>query len=81
VEIPPDIERAIEEEVARNLQAELDNRGLLLVAGALAEAEAAGAERGTRLLRRAISVCYPTSRQSVGGVSRKPDNARLMCYC
>ena len=69
MEIPADIQRAIEEEVARNLRAELDNRGLLLVAAALAEAEAAVAELGTRLLTRAISVCYPTSRQSDGAVT------------
>jgi hypothetical protein len=69
VEIPAGIQRAIGEEVARNLETELGNRGLLLAAGALAEAEAELAQRGTRLLTSAISVCYSISRLGDGALT------------
>jgi hypothetical protein len=64
VEIPPGIEQAVDDAVARQLETELGRRGLLLAADELAVAEAEAAQRGTHLLTGVIHRCYPISRQS-----------------
>ena len=63
VEIPADVERRIRDAVARHLESELRNRGLLLAVDEVATAEAEAAQRGTRLLTDVIHVCYPISRR------------------
>src|SRR5262249_20080192 len=52
--------------VAQQLEAELDDRGLLLTADHFAAAEAESAQRGKRLLTRVIHQCYPISAQHDG---------------
>jgi hypothetical protein len=64
VEIPAGVDDAVSREVARQLEAELGARGLLLDTRRLAEAEAEAAARGGQLLIRVIELCYPASRRS-----------------
>jgi hypothetical protein len=69
VAVPAPIEQAVGDAVARQLEAELGNRGLLLAAGDFAAAEADAAQRGARLLTSLIHRCYPFTRQAAGEVA------------
>ena len=78
--IPGELELALSAEVSRLLETELGVRGLLLGSERLAAAEADAAERGVRLLRRAVEACYPAVRRGAAaeldlGAAR--DAARL----
>jgi hypothetical protein len=63
VEIPARIEHAVGDAVARQLETELGDRGLLLAADDLVAAEAEAAQHGARLLAGVIQRCYPISSQ------------------
>ncbi len=58
VEIPSGIEHAVSEAVARRLEAELGDRGLLLSGDALAAAEDDAERDGARLLALLLRRCY-----------------------
>jgi hypothetical protein len=58
VQVPADVERAVEELVLRHLRTELAAYGLLLTADALREAKAKTAQRGKDLLAEFITRCY-----------------------
>ncbi|HEV8365619.1 MAG TPA: hypothetical protein VGQ52_19045 [Gemmatimonadaceae bacterium] len=62
VETPARITQAVAESVARHLEAELGNRGLLLRADVLAEAQADAAQLGARLRNSVLRRCYPDFR-------------------
>ena len=62
-EIPAPIERAVGDAVAHRLEAELGDRGLLLMADNLVAAEADAAQCGARLVISLIHRCYPITRQ------------------
>jgi hypothetical protein len=61
------IEQAVSDAVAKHLETELGERGLLLTADRLAEADADAAQRGARLLTSVIDRCYAIRRQ--GGLA------------
>ena len=63
MEIPAHIEQAVGDAVARRLEAELGDRGLLLTADDLAAATVEAARRGRELLPRVIARCYPSEPQ------------------
>jgi hypothetical protein len=69
VEIPAPIEQAVSDLVARRLEAELGDRGLLLAADEFALAEAGAAQCGARVLTSLIHRCYPITRQAGGEVA------------
>lgn len=62
VEIPAHIEQALDDKVARHLQAEFGDRGLLLTTDQLAQATGEAAHDGERLLTRVLKQCYPMMR-------------------
>jgi hypothetical protein len=64
VEIPAPIEQAVGDAVARQLETELGDRGLLLTADGLATASVEAARRGRALLPRIIARCYPGDSQA-----------------
>jgi hypothetical protein len=66
LEIPGHIEQAVGAAVARQLETELGDRGLLLRADDLASASIEAARRGRDLLPRIIARCYPS--ESEGGM-------------
>ncbi len=76
MEIPARIEQAVSDAVARHLETELGDRGLLLTAEDLAAAEAEAAQRGARLLTRAVHQCYPISRQDGGALAVEFESER-----
>ena len=59
VAIPAPIEQAVGDAVARHLETELGDRGLLLTADGLETASVEAARRGRALLPRIIARCYP----------------------
>ncbi len=77
MEIPARIEQAVSGAVARQLETELGDRGLLLAADGLAAAEAEVAQRGARLLTCTIHRCYPTSRQDGQAVALEFESERV----
>ena len=64
VEIPAHIEQAVGDAVARHLETELGDRGLLLTADGLETASVEAARRGRALLPRIIARCYPGDPQA-----------------
>jgi hypothetical protein len=64
VEIPAHIEQAVGDAVARQLETELGDRGLLLTADGLATASVEAARRGRALFPRIIARCYPGDSQA-----------------
>lgn len=62
VEIPAQLEQALNQKVAGHLQAELGKRALLLSADQLQQATAEAALGGERLLTRVLEQCYPAMR-------------------
>ena len=63
MEISARIEQAVSDSVARQLETELGDRGLLLTADGLAAEEADAAQRGAQLLTCVIHQCYPISQR------------------
>ena len=76
MKIPARIEQAVSDTVARHLETELGDRGLLLTADDLAAAEAEAAQRGARLLTRAVHQCYPIGRQGDGALAIEFESER-----
>jgi hypothetical protein len=76
VKIPADVEHAVNNAVARRLEAELGDRGLLLGADELAEAEAEAAQLGARLLAGVMHRCYPTSAHGDGTLALEFESDR-----
>ena len=76
MEIPAGLAQAVNNAVARRLEAELGNRGLLLGADELAAAEAETAELGARLLAGVMHRCYPTTPQGGGTLAFEFDSDR-----
>jgi hypothetical protein len=58
MEVSARVERAVSDTVARHLERELGNRGLLLAAADLALAEAESVQLGARLLTAVLQRCY-----------------------
>jgi hypothetical protein len=80
VEIPARTEQKASDLVSRQLERELERRGLLLSPAGLIAAEADARERGARLLTSLVRRCYPVDR--VGGAlalefERDRDAARV----
>jgi hypothetical protein len=69
IQIPADVEGAIEELVVQHLQSELGTRGLLLTAEAMDQAKAEAALLGQALLAGFIERCYGINRQTDSAVS------------
>ncbi len=64
MEIPTQIERAVDTAVAHHLQMELSRRGLLLTADGLAASDAEVARLGTQLMTGVIRQCYLSAGRS-----------------
>ena len=79
MEIPARIEQSVSDAVARHLETELGERGLLLTADGLAAAEAEAAHRGAHLRTCVLHQCYPMIRQGSGAVEFESEHtaARL----
>lgn len=69
VQVPADVERAVEESVVHHLRTELAACGLLLTADALRQANAEAAQRGKALLAGLITRCYGIQPQGSAAVS------------
>jgi hypothetical protein len=69
VEVPADIERAVEESVVQHLQTQLAARGLLLTSDALLQANAEATRRGEALLAEFVGRCYGIQPRSDVAVS------------
>jgi hypothetical protein len=76
VAIPAHIELAVCDAVARHLEAELGDRGLLLTADALAAAAAETATSGSRLLTAVLHRCYPLIRQEPAALTVEFESER-----
>ena len=72
-----ELERAIGEAVARRLETELGDRGLLLDADELAAAEVEAAQRGARLLAGVVRLCYPASDEPAVEFDSERNAARI----
>jgi hypothetical protein len=69
VQVPADVERAVEESVVHHLRTEFAARGLLLTADALRRANAEAAQHGKSLLAGLITRCYGIQPQGSAAVS------------
>lgn len=69
VQVPADLERAVEESVVHHLRTELSACGLLLTADALCQAHAEAAQRGKALLAGLTTRCYGIQPQGSAAVS------------
>jgi hypothetical protein len=68
MEIPARIEQSISNAVARHLEIELGDRGLLLTTDGLAAAETEAAHRGAHLRTSVMHQCYPMIREGSGAL-------------